>query len=257
MEKLVTKLREGQTALGTHISLNDPAITELIGGNGFDYLWIDTEHTSIGLHCLEQHLIAARAAGVSAIVRVPCVDPIRVKPVLEMGPAGIIFPQVNSREEAELAVAACRYPLKGIRGFGPRRAIGFDGANLPVYFEKMESDFLRILQIENIKAVECLDEILKVEGISAFILGPCDLAASMGYIGNDRHPEVRKVIEDVFRRVHAAGIPIGVSYGACKPEDAAYWRDQGVNMISLVADTDYLLLGSRQTLGMMKDVFEK
>ena len=255
MAKLVTQLREGRTALGTHVSLNDPAITELMGGVGFDYLWIDTEHTSISLHCLEQHLIAARAAGVSAIVRVPCVDPIRVKPILEMGPDGIIFPQVNSREEAELAVASCRYPPMGIRGYGPRRAIGFDGANLPEYFEKMEKDFLRILQIENIKAVENLDEILQVEGISAFIMGPCDLAASMGYLGNDRHPEVRKVIEDVFRRVKKAGIPIGVSYGACKPEDAAYWRDLGVNMISLVADTDYIMMGSRQTLNMMKDVF--
>ena len=96
MNKLKEKLHNNEVCLGTHVSLNDPVITELMGNVGFDYLWIDTEHTAIDLNCLQQHLIAARAACVSAIVRVPCVDQVRVKPILEMGPDGIVFPQVNS-----------------------------------------------------------------------------------------------------------------------------------------------------------------
>ena len=90
MSTLSEKLRNGTVALGTHVSLNDSVISELIGNLGFDYIWIDTEHTSISLECLQLHLIACRAAGVSAIVRVPEVDRIKAKPVLEMGPDGKI-----------------------------------------------------------------------------------------------------------------------------------------------------------------------
>ena len=149
MNRLKEKLGTGNICLGTHISLNDPVVTELIGNVGFDYLWIDTEHTAIDLHSLEQHLMAARAAQVSAIVRVPCVDQVRVKPVLEMGPDGVVFPQVNSYALAKAAVEACMYPPKGNRGFGPRMAIQFGRIPLDQYYQTVDDNLLRILQIEN------------------------------------------------------------------------------------------------------------
>lgn len=167
MNKLKAKLQAGNTCLGTHISLNDPAITELTGNIGFDYLWIDTEHTAIGLDCLQQHLIAARASGVSAVVRVPCVDQVRVKPILEMGPDGIIFPQVNSYELAKTAIEACMYPPKGNRGFGPRRAIQFGRVELDEYYRTVDAELMRMLQVENIGAVEELERIVTVEGMPA------------------------------------------------------------------------------------------
>lgn len=255
MNKLKAKLSAGEICLGTHISLNDPAITELTGNIGFDYLWIDTEHSAIGLNCLQQHLIAARASGVSAVVRVPCVDQVRVKPILEMGPAGIIFPQVNSYELAKTAIEACMYPPKGNRGFGPRRAIQYGCISLDEYYRTVDVELMRILQIEHIDAVRDLEKIVTIDGIDAFIIGPCDLAASMGHFNDLHHTEVVETIKYVIETSHAANIPIGVSYGYCTYQDIEFWRDMGVDMISLAADTDLILHGAEKYLTDMKKCF--
>jgi 2-keto-3-deoxy-L-rhamnonate aldolase RhmA len=255
MYTLHEKLKQRIPAFGTHISLNDSTITELIGNLGFDYLWIDTEHTAIDLYCLQQHLIAARAAGVSAIVRIPWNDPVRVKPVLEMGPDGIVFPQVNSYEEAKKAVESCMYPPKGIRGFGPRRAIQFGNADLRDYLTNIDDNLLKIVQIEHIDAVRDIKRILTIDAIDAFVIGPRDLAASMGNIGKWNDPEVLATIQSVIDKVRAADKPIGVSYGACAYEDILRWRDRGVDMISIAADTDLLLLGAKHLLNQMTEIF--
>jgi len=255
MNTLCEKLRQNKTALGTHISLNDSVITELIGNLGFDYLWIDTEHTTIDLHTLQQHLIAARASGVSAIVRVPCNDPTRIKPVLEMGPDGVVIPMVNSYEEAKRAVSACMYPPKGIRGFGPRRAVQFGNVSLESYLADVDERLLKIIQIEHIDSVRDLDRILTIDEIGAFVLGPCDLASSMGRIGQWNDPQVSMVYQSVIDKIHSAGKKIGVSFGACSYEDIVHWRERGVDMISIAADTDLLMLGARRLLAEMKEIF--
>lgn len=255
MNSLKNKLLEGKICLGTHISLYDPTVTELLGNIGYDYLWIDTEHTAIDLQTLQTHLIAARASGSIAIVRVPCVDQVRVKPILEMGPDGIVFPQVNSYELAREAVAACMYPPKGNRGFGPRRAIQYGRIALDDYYNTVDDNMLKLLQVENIHAVEDFERIITVEGIDGFIIGPCDLAASMGHFNDIRHPEVIDSLKYVIKRSHEVGIPIGVSYGACKYEDIEFWKSMGVNMISLAADTDHILRGGSFYLQEMKKCF--
>jgi 2-keto-3-deoxy-L-rhamnonate aldolase RhmA len=255
MDTLREKLKRRVPALGTHISLNDSIITELIGNLGFDYLWIDTEHTAIDLYCLQQHLIAARAARVSAIVRIPWNDPIRVKPILEMGPDGIVFPMVNSYEEAKKAVESCMYPPRGVRGFGPRRAIQFGNIDIKDYLAKVDSSLLKFIQIEHIDAVRDLERILTIEEIDGLVIGPCDLAASIGKIGKWDNPEVLDIIQSVIDKVTRAGKPIGVSYGASTYEDIICWRDRGVDMISIAADTDLLLLGAKQLFNTMKEIF--
>jgi 2-keto-3-deoxy-L-rhamnonate aldolase RhmA len=249
------KLKQRIPALGTHISLNDSAITELIGNLGFDYLWIDTEHTAIDLYCLQQHLIAARAAGVSAIVRVPWNDAVRVKPILEMGPDGIIFPMVNSYEEAKKAVESCMYPPKGVRGFGPRRAIQFGNLDVQDYLNDVDGKLLKFVQVEHIEAVRDLERILTITEIDGLVIGPCDLAASMGKIGKWDDPEVLNIIKLVINKVRSVGKPIGVSYGACTYEDIQGWRDRGVDMLSIAADTDLLLVGAKQLLNQMTEIF--
>ena len=255
MNMLKEKLHNNEVCLGTHVSLNDPVITELMGNVGFDYLWIDTEHTAIDLNCLQQHLIATRAACVSAIVRVPCVDQVRVKPILEMGPDGIVFPQVNSYQLAKTAIEACMYPPKGNRGFGPRRAIQFGRVSLSDYYQAVDDNLLRILQVENVHAVEDFAKIVTVEGIDAFIIGPCDLAASMGHFNDLRHPEVVSAMRHVIQTAQKNHIPIGVSFGACTYEDILFWHALGVNLISLAADTDLLLHGAEHYLKEMKKCF--
>ena len=107
---------------GTHVSLSEPIITELIGNLGYDFIWVDTEHTAIDYHTLELLLMGARASGTQTLVRVPWNDAVLAKRVLEQGPDGIIFPMVNTAEEADRAMKSTLYPPEGNRGFGPIRA---------------------------------------------------------------------------------------------------------------------------------------
>ena len=256
MNKLREKLKNNIIALGSHISLNDSTVTEIMGDVGFDYLWIDTEHTPISLDCLQNHLVAARASGVSAIVRVPEVSQVKAKPILEMGPDGIVFPQVNSYELALEAVAACKYPPVGNRGWGPRRAMHF-GVDMSAqdYIAHANDDILTILQFENINAYKDLDRILSIDGLDVILLGPCDLAASMGHIGDWHHPDVERIVDDLFIRTHKAGKKIGVSYGLCDKKELYLYQRRGVDMISIAAETDFIVKGSKDLLSTMKEVF--
>lgn len=147
------------------------------------------------------------------------------------------------------------YPPKGIRGFGPRRAIQFGNTNIQDYLANVDDNLLKIIQIENIKAVLDLDRILTIDEIDAFVIGPCDLASSMGKIGKWDDPEVLDTIQSVINKAHAADKRIGVSYGACTYEDILHWRKRGVDLISIAADTDLLLLGAKQLLSQMTEIF--
>ncbi len=255
MNKLREKLARGETALGTHIMLNSNATTEIIARLGYDYLWIDTEHASTSLEQVEGHLLAARSQGVAAIVRVPANDPIRLKPILEMGPDGILAPMVNSYEEAKRFAESCLYPPKGFRGFGPRHANLYGMIPLDEYLKNVEYDTMRMIQIEHIDAVRDLDRILTVEGIDAYIIGPMDLSGSVGKLGQLDDPEVCGLFDDIISRVHAAGKPIGVSYGFIGPDEIRKWKNRGVDMISLACETDFIISGAARQLQDMKDVY--
>ncbi len=257
MNKLREKLNSGKTAIGSHISLSDSSVTEIMGDMGFDYLWIDMEHTSMSREDLRNHLVAARATGVSPIVRIPEVSQVQAKPILEMGPEGIVFPQVNSYELALEAVAACRYPPVGNRGWGPRRAMHFGADMTAQEYIRSSDDILTILQFENIAAYKELDKILSIEGLDVIMLGPCDLASSMGHIGDWFNPEVEAVVDDVFARVHKGGKKMGVSIGLFGTDVIRRYQQRNVDMISVAADSDYIVAGGKQIYAQMQDIFLK
>lgn len=257
MNKLREKLNSGKTAIGSHISLSDSSVTEIMGDMGFDYLWIDMEHTSMSREDLRNHLLAARATGVSPIVRIPEVSQVQAKPILEMGPEGIVFPQVNSYELALEAVAACRYPPVGNRGWGPRRAMHFGADMTAQEYIRSSDDILTILQFENIAAYKELDKILSIEGLDVIMLGPCDLASSMGHIGDWFNPEVEAVVDDVFERVHKGGKKMGVSIGLFGTDVIRRYQQRNVDMISVAADSDYIVAGGKQIYAQMQDIFLK
>ena len=122
MKTFREKLYASDPLIGTVIGLCDPCISEMIGQNGYDFLWIDTEHSAMDYHTLLMHIIAAKAGGSASIVRIPWNEPYLAKRVLEMGPDGIIIPQVSGAEDVRRAMKSCLYPPEGERGFGPRRA---------------------------------------------------------------------------------------------------------------------------------------
>ena len=123
IEPLRARLESGEVAIGTAVTFADAAISELSAEAGYDFVWIDTEHAPFDLNTVLQHVVACRGTGAAPFVRVLKNDADIIKPVLDLAPAGIVVPRVNSAAEARAAVAACRYPPTGIRGFGPRRGV--------------------------------------------------------------------------------------------------------------------------------------
>lgn len=248
------KLKSGKTILGTHVSLNNPVITELVGSCGYDYIWIDTEHTTVTLEQLQMHIIAAKAAGTSSVVRIPWNDPVRLKPVLEMGPEGVVIPQVNSYDEALSAVKAFLYPPAGNRGYGPQRACRF-GLMATEDYLKNYTETVRILQIENINAVKELDRIVQIPEVDVLLIGPCDLAASMGKIGQWEDTEVQDTIDMACEKIRSSGKKLGVSYGPCSDWMLARWKQRKVDMISIAADTNFIAQGAENTFRQLTEIF--
>jgi len=250
MQTLKNKLRNVKIRrlLGTHVSLSDHRICEILGYIGFDYLWIDTEHTSTDYKELEMHLIAAKAAGVPAVVRIPWNEVPLVKRVLEMGPDGIVFPMINSYEEAKKAIDMCIYPPEGNRGFGPLRAVRYGIDDINTYIEKTSKEMCRFLQIESKQAVETMEEIAKVPYIDGFIIGPMDLSGSIGQLGKIYSNETTGLIRYAIDKSHNLGIPIGTSIGSDEIDDLKYWFDLGFDFISAGSDIVSIIKGARRLL---------
>ncbi|MDE6880843.1 MAG: 4-hydroxy-3-methylbut-2-en-1-yl diphosphate synthase [Oscillospiraceae bacterium] len=246
------KLAAGTLIVGAHSFLTDSAITELFGYHGFEFVWIDGEHCAFTLPVILQHIQAAASAGTASLVRIAWNDPALAKPVLEMGPDGIIFPYIRTAEEARRAIAACFYPPRGMRGFGPRRANRYGFQENGRYLAEVDESFLRILQIEHRDAVENLEEILQVPGIDLVVVGPNDLSASYGRLGDTRAPDMLPIYDRIAACCKARGMPFGVSLGSADREAIRDWIQRGVALLGCGDDLTYMSMGSRQTLAFVQ-----
>lgn len=249
------KLRNHELCIGTHVSLGEAVVTEMMGNLDYDYLWIDMEHSCINTDQLLNHLIAARASGINAIVRIPWNDPVLAKPVMDSGADGVIFPMVRNYDEACRAVEASSYPPRGVRGYGPRRAAMFGMIEGREYRAHADENLMRFIQIEHIDAVNDLDRILTIPELDAFILGPNDLSGSMGRLGEFNMPDVRAIIDEAIAKINAAGKVAGVSLGAADAATLKDWYDRGARMISAGYDVKYIMAGARANLAAMRQSF--
>jgi 2-dehydro-3-deoxyglucarate aldolase/4-hydroxy-2-oxoheptanedioate aldolase len=245
------KLARGQICLGTVISFTDPTVTEALS-QVLDFVWIDTEHNALSLETVQGHLMATKGSSTAPLVRVPWNDPVLIKPVLDIGAAGVIVPLVRSADEARRAVAACLYPPEGIRGFGPRRPSNYGQLGGPEFCRAANANVLPIVQIEHIQAVETIDEILAVPGLASIVLGPQDLAGSMGRMGEPRHPEVLRAIDSVIARARRAGMPVGIGAGD-DPEILKDWIARGVQWLTMGGDCTLLLRSAMQVAAAVHD----
>ena len=253
MKNIKEMLEKSELIYGTHIFAGMPMLTEAIAQCGFDILWIDMEHTAIRGEQLVNNLIAAKAGGTVAWVRIPWNDPVLAKPVLDMGVEGIIFPYVRCAEEARLAVASCSYPPEGIRGYGPQRALKYGEITQMEYVKKTYRECLRIIQIEHIDAVKNLREIASVEGIDAFVVGPNDLSGSVGLIGEVKHPRLYELYEEIGRVMLECGKPFGVATG-CDREFLEYWRSIGATIFFAGGDIGYIHEGAVKTCDLLNGI---
>ncbi|MFR4035328.1 MAG: HpcH/HpaI aldolase family protein [Oscillospiraceae bacterium] len=254
---LLERLNRGETLIGTHITCNDPLLTELIGNAGFDYLWIDTEHTYIEKTMLINHLIAARACRIPAFVRIPWNDQVLAKPILDMGADGLIFPMIKTPEDAAYAVRSCLYPPYGVRGFGPRRSTQFGKYNTAEYVAETHKNILKLVQIETREAVENIDAIANTPGVGVIVIGPMDLSGAFGKLAQTKDPEIRKVYRYVAEHARAAGKPVLVSTGGYDPENIRFWASIGVNMITVGNEPGYIGDGLKTTLKNFRSVMDE
>ncbi|MCH8828775.1 MAG: 4-hydroxy-3-methylbut-2-en-1-yl diphosphate synthase [Planctomycetes bacterium] len=237
------KLQSGRVCLGTAICLSDPTVVEALAPD-VDLFWIDTEHAPISLESLKSHLMAIKGTEAAALVRVPWNDPVLMKPVLDLGADGIIVPMVRTAGDVAAAVAACRYPPEGIRGFGPLRPLDYGRLDAAQFCRDSNEQLIIIVQIEHIEAVRNIDEILAVPGLTSIAFGPQDLSASMGHRTQPRHPEVLRAMETVIESAQRAGIPVGISVGA-DPEELCQWVDMGIQWLSMGVDVTLMLQALR------------
>lgn len=252
---LKRRLRASEVTIGAWLSLADPEVAEIMAQTGFDWLLIDTEHTPFTLKDLEIALMAFNGEPTVPIVRVAWNDPVRIKQALDLGAEGILVPWVSSPDEAQRAVAACKYPPMGVRGFGPRRASRYY-ANVDAYIARANEDLIVAVQIEHIRAVAVIGDILDVPGIDVVLLGPMDLSGSMGLLGQVDHPDVIAAIEAVIAEAQRHGIPAGVPLETT-PEQLLAWAQRGCRFVITGEDHGFMRRAAVEALATFRQAAQR
>lgn len=237
------RLQAGEPSVGTWLALPSPEAAEYVSTLGFDWLVVDAEHNAVDIRTLSQMFGAIAPRGVAPMVRIPWNTPENFKRVLDAGAWGVVVPMVNSREEAERAVEATRYPPKGARSVGgsmPAIRFGTTGAE---YLKHADEEILLVLQIEHIEGVEHADEILSVPGVDACFIGPNDLAASMG-IGlgvplESDHPQLVEAIDHIRKTCVKHGVAPGVHTSGAKGVNQRI--AEGFQFLAMASEVRYLL----------------
>lgn len=227
---------------GMWVCSGSPLIAELCAGAGLDWLLIDAEHSPNGLESILAQLQAVHGYPVRAMVRPPVNDTVLIKQYLDLGVQNLLIPMVHSVGDAEAAVAATRYPPAGVRGVGSALARASRWNRVPDYLADAEATLSVTVQIESSAAVSAVEAILAVDGVDAIFVGPSDLAASMGVLGQQEHPEVRAAVEHCLAAARKAGKPAGVN--AFNPETARHYLAGGASFILVGADVALLARGS-------------
>ncbi len=240
---LKRKLKKREVVIGTFVGLGHPDVTEWLSKLGFDWLLLDAEHGPLGFETLQRMMQSMNGTSCIPIVRPQWNDLVVIKRVLDLGAYGVLVPWVNSKEEAENAVRACRYPPEGLRGYGPRRAGMFD----PNYYATANEEILITVQIETEKALKNLDEILSVEGIDACYIGPSDLSCSLGFGIPPKWDEPRYLA--AFDRVLEAAERHGKPAGMFATLDNIQWAIEKGFRFNTVGNADaFLIRGAEMAL---------
>jgi len=232
----------GRPLVGMWVCSGSPLVAELCAGSGLDWLLIDMEHAPNGLESVLAQLQAVAAYPVVPLVRVPGYLPVMIKQVLDLGARSILMPMIDTAEQAEAAVRAVRYPPLGIRGVGSALARSARWNRIDGYLAEADQHVSLFVQIESGLGVRNAAEIAAVDGVDGVFVGPSDLAASMGLIGQQAHPDVVAAVRQAFAAVLAAGKPVGVN--AFDPAVADAYLADGAAFVLVGADVALLARGS-------------
>jgi 2-dehydro-3-deoxyglucarate aldolase len=242
------RLADGEPLLGTMVSLSCPPVAEILARVGFDWLFIDAEHSALEAQDM-QLLLQAAGKDMPGLVRLSSAAEVPIKKALDIGAAGIIAPAVNSAQEAESVVRWSKYSPAGARGVGIGRAHGY-GLDFQDYVDNANASLAVVVQAEHIDAVRNMEAIAEVPGIDAVLVGPYDLSASLGRIGQVDHPDVTQAIDRITQVCLAAGVRLGIfglSAAAVRP-----YIERGYTLIVAGADSVLLAQGARDLLSELR-----
>ena len=234
--------RSDRPLVGMWVCSGSPLVAEIAAGSGLDWLLVDMEHAPNGLESVLAQLQAVAAYPVVPVVRVPSADPVLIKQVLDLGAQTILVPMVESAQEAAAAVAAVRYPPRGRRGVGSALGRSARWNRVEGYLGDADEHVSLLVQVESDAAVAAAGEIAAVDGVDGVFVGPSDLAASMGLLGQQTHPDVRAAVRSTFEAARAAGTPVGVN--AFDPAVADDYLGHGASFVLVGADVALLARGS-------------
>lgn len=210
VNRFKSAIQQGQTQIGLWQALANPYTAEICAGAGFDWLLLDAEHGPNDLPLILSQLQAIGASGPEAAVRLPVGDTVLVKQYLDIGVRTLLIPMIETAEQATAMVRATRYPPHGVRGVGSALGRASRWNRTPDYLNTAHHDLCLLLQVESRAALDNLEAIASVEGVDGVFIGPSDLAADMGHLGNPVHPEVQAAIVDAMDRLKASSRPYGM-----------------------------------------------
>ena len=219
--------------IGCWCSLGSPITTEVMGLAGFDWLLLDGEHAPNDVLSFIPQLMALKDSASAPVVRPQWNDTVIIKRLLDAGFYNFLIPFVESADDAKRAVAATRYPPQGVRGVSVSHRSNRYGT-IPEYFDVINDNISVIVQIESRKAVAAIDEICAVEGVDCVFIGPSDLAAGYGYLGNPLHPEVQQAMQKIIASAKEYGKPAGIL--APVEADARRYLEMGVTFVAVGSD---------------------
>lgn len=243
-------LESGRLQIGLWSILSSHVTVEIIAGSGFDWLVLDTEHSPNELPMVYSQLQGAAAGGrAHPVVRVPWNDMVTLKRYLDIGVQSFLIPYVESAEEAANAVSYTRYPPHGVRGYSAApRASGF--GRIKDYPQQCEAELAVLVQVESRRGLDNIEEIAAVEGVTGVFIGPGDLAAALGHVGNPKHPEVQAAIEDAIARIRACGKPAGIL--SADEALAKRYIELGCTFVAVGSDLGILARTSEQLAAKFK-----
>jgi 2-keto-3-deoxy-L-rhamnonate aldolase RhmA len=251
MKGLKQRLNNGETLIGTFLSLGSGVATEIVAEAGFDWVVIDLEHGLGTEGDVVSQLMGLRQSGTAAVVRVEGSQRQRIHRVLDMGADGIMCPRIEGAGDASLAISAMQYPPLGTRGVAKMiRAAGY-GAGFDKYYASAPDGLLGVIQIETKEALEHLDEIAQIRGVDVMFIGPSDLTMALGIFGQTSHPLFLESVDRIVKAAKKAQKHIGILIA--DPADLAKYQALGIHFIACGTDASFLSKGARQTAAALRE----
>ncbi len=250
------KIINREKVVGTMVSSTDIAASKIAACTGYDFVWVDAEHSYLSYEQILHHIVTVKSTGTPVIVRVPDDDLTFTKKVMEMGPDGILFPMIRNAEQARRVISYTLYPPNGARGIGPLNATDFGMKNIFEYMQDNTDNFCRMVQIEYAGMLDELDEIAQIPYIDAFVFGPFDFSLSLGIQGGIYTDEEAKIIKDITDKLHSYGKAVGLLISTTSEKELEHWHKLGIDFISTGSDYEYMKNGNLANKALLDKIWK-